>query len=110
PRLASLSTDGKLYLNLGPKASDRVFGDITDGDENFTVAHTGGTAGDETVQVTAFGITQTYNHVSQLVADGGNGNDSITVIGFLGPLTISGGAGDDNIDVSTSSGAATLDG
>ena len=112
PVLATPTGNGALRLNMGPYAGARVFGDTSDGNENFTVAHVGGTAGNETVAVTYNGVTQDYSHVSKLVGDGGAGNNSITIdSGVLAEsdLTISHGSGNDTI-VDHGSGALFVNG
>src|SRR5262249_55681053 len=104
-----------LILNMGPFAADRHHGDTTDDDENFTATHVDGVRGDETVAVTALGNTQTYTHVSAIYADGGQGDDVITLsvnhtvpaaipnkptsqdVSILSDATIKGGRGNDQI-------------
>jgi Ca2+-binding RTX toxin-like protein len=135
PVLATLLGDGTLRLNMGPNAAARVNGDITDGDESFTVAHVSSQMdGTETVTVAAFGFTQTYSGVKKVYGEGGNGNDSIvlstgvlspaelygdfngssagngddTVTSADGPATIRGGGGNDQL--SAGSGAANISG
>ena len=116
PTLATLNDDGTLYLNIGPKAGDRVFDDISDDSEDFTVSHVGGTAGNETVTVTnvVTGLTQTFQGVQCIVGDAGAGSNTIAAVNILDPMAFSAGAGgvvgnDTNvIDVSTCSGPATI--
>jgi hypothetical protein len=57
PVLATLDwDDGTLYLNMGDRAAFRVNGDLTDGDEAFTVT----ALGSGSVLVDAFGFQQVY--------------------------------------------------
>ena len=107
PTLGSME-DGVLHLNMGPDAFYRHLGD--DGDESFTIRHVGGTASDEDLEVSAFGVTQVYHDVRKIVADGGAGNDTIDVApGVLADADLSGGAGDDRLSY-RGSGQATLRG
>jgi hypothetical protein len=93
PFLATL-TNGDLVLNMGPHATARVGGDISDGNESFTVHHVSTQPdGSETVTVSAFGMRpQTYVGVKQIHGDGGAGSDSLTVDGaFTIPIFFNGG-------------------
>ena len=76
--LASQSGD-VLTLNMGPRAGDRVFVNIKDGDETFKVTHVSGVAGNETVKVSAFGLEQTFTGVRHIVGQGRPGDDTITL-------------------------------
>ena len=62
PTLARVD-GGVLRLNIGPDAKSRQVGDTADGDEAFTIRHVGGIRGDEDLEVSAFGVTQTYHGV-----------------------------------------------
>ena len=98
PLLASDLGSGVLRLNMGPNAGVRTFGDTSDGEENFVVNHIGGTAGDETVEVVAFGFAQEYTGVASITADGGNQDDRITIQGgVLADVNLRGGPGHDTI-------------
>ena len=100
--------DGVLRLNMGPDAFLRHLGG--DGDESFTIRHVGGAAGDEDLEVSGFGVTQTYHGVRTIVADGGAGNDTIDVEpGVLADANLSGGTGDDRL-IYRGNGQATLRG
>jgi hypothetical protein len=93
PFLATL-TSGDLVLNMGPDAGARVEGDISDGNESFTVHHVSTEPdGSETVTVAAFGgRPQTYKGVKQIHASGGAGSDTLTVDGvFSIPIFWDGG-------------------
>src|SRR5690606_12982283 len=80
PVLGSVDANGELRLNMGPRAGERLIGDTVDGDEHFTVAP--GSAANEVV-VTFHSpsgpVTQTFTNVSRIVADGGEGNDTIFI-------------------------------
>jgi Ca2+-binding RTX toxin-like protein len=102
PVLATVDpATGVMTLLMGPHAGERQnVGDTTDGDENFTVTHVGGTAGDEALAVTAFGYTQTagLEHVKSIYADGGQGNDTVLVdAAVLDPAELHGGIGNDTL-------------
>ena len=89
PVLATMQDGGELRLNMGPYAVDRVNGDTTDGNENFTVRYVSMEAdGSETISVSAFGYTQTYSGVRKIYAEGGFGVDTLVLAGTLpGPPT-----------------------
>ncbi len=108
PVLGTVGADGTLTLNMGPNAGQRVSGDITDGDEMFVVKPVPD-AGPSEVIVEAFGLQQRYSGVQRIVADGGAGNDSITIhAGVTVPVTLRGGDGDDILIAG--GGPATLEG
>jgi hypothetical protein len=96
PELAGFdpNTPGQLDLYTGAFYS-KLSGvnDMTGRKETFEVSHLGGTRGDETVAVTAFGYTQTFQHVNTIFADGtGDVSDNITVdSGVLDDATLKGG-------------------
>ena len=87
PPLATL--DGNiLRLNMGPRASVRGVTDpndpaFGDGDEIFTVTHKSGSAGSETVTVSAFGLSQDYSGFTKIEGEGGAGNDTVELVGVL---------------------------
>ena len=94
PVLASQSGD-VLTLNMGPLASKRAHGDKSDGDEDFRIKK-GSTDG--SVIVEAFGFDQEFSGVTKIVADGGAGNDTITIEpGVVVSAELSGGEGDDHL-------------
>jgi hypothetical protein len=120
PVLAGLDTSinkngvaGQLDLFTGPYAKDRQnVDDMSMGHETFEVSHIGGTAGDETVGVTAFGYTQTIEHVSSILADGtGDDSDNFTIdAGVLSGARMIGGSGPDKVgDVLTYLGKGSAD-
>jgi len=87
PVLASVE-GGVLQLNMGSRAGNRGVTDPDDpashdGDEIFTVTHKSGSAGSETVTVSAFGLSQDYSGFSKIEGDGGAGSDTIELVGVL---------------------------
>jgi Ca2+-binding RTX toxin-like protein len=97
-----------LTLNMGPHASDRsndpnIDPDfITDDDEVFTVMHdddqSGNPNGGEALLVSSFGITQRFTDVKVIVADGGAGDDSVTIgKGVHADANLTGGNGNDQL-------------
>jgi len=97
PVLAEFSgTD--LLINIGKRAPDRLEIDTTDGSETFIIKHTGGTAGDETVEVQWANYKQTFEHVGRIVVpDAGQGDDYLDFRGVLSTVEVHGGPGDDTI-------------
>ncbi|UCE72957.1 MAG: DUF4347 domain-containing protein [Methanomassiliicoccales archaeon] len=103
PILASINEgSGELRLNMGDYAKDRLYGDTTDGNEEFHVDWKSG----DTVLVWAPGLgvgrgdAQEYSGVTKIIGDGGLGNDVIDLSGMdTGPDSItaelSGGSGND---------------
>ncbi|HEX5241768.1 MAG TPA: calcium-binding protein [Tepidisphaeraceae bacterium] len=130
PTLATLLSSGSLLgpagtlrLNMGPYASDRGTGDVSDDDEDFSVVPISQQSdGSETVDVEAFGYVQQYAGVRKIYAEGGNGNDKILIQpGVESPVELWGdfnpsnpdnggatAAGDDTLGASD--GPATLHG
>ncbi|HEY9171448.1 MAG TPA: Calx-beta domain-containing protein [Verrucomicrobiae bacterium] len=97
PVLAEFS-GSDLLLNIGSRAANRLEIDTTDGSETFIVKHTGGSAGDETVEVQWGNWKQTFEHVGRVVVqDAGQGNDYLDFRGVLSEVEVHGGAGNDTI-------------
>src|SRR5262249_2059499 len=113
PVLGTLLPGGVLRLNMGPSAADRVHGD-TDGNagEAFSVSpkldgRGKPIAGDVIVSFKTY--QQEFTGVTKIVADGGGGNDSITIEGDVAlPVDLQGGDGDDILIAGA--GPATLHG
>jgi hypothetical protein len=105
PVLASQpDANGQVTLFMGPNASQRQNvpqdsdPDADHIDETFEISHLGGSPGDETIGVTAYGYTQRIDHVKSVYADGGDGNDSVTMDkGVLSDAELHGGTGNDNL-------------
>ncbi|MBL8794479.1 MAG: FG-GAP repeat protein [Planctomycetia bacterium] len=98
PEIAGL-TGNVLMLYMGAQASLlEGFDAPANGDEKFVIEHVSGVAGNETIDVTAYGYTQRFTGVATIIADGGLGNDLITVkLGVLADAFLHGGAGNDTI-------------
>src|SRR5262249_18522558 len=97
-----------LTLNVGSRNNLRGVGNGED-DENFLVEQVGGTAGDATIKVTAFGRSNTYEHVANIVGDFGNGNDVVTIAdNVVVPVAISGGYGADVITYKGATPSSTI--
>jgi hypothetical protein len=70
----------QLVLNMGPYAAKRGGNWTTDGDEDFTVSYVGGDpVNGETVRVSAFGFQQDFPGVTSILAEGGLGNNTVTI-------------------------------
>ena len=113
---ATTTSPQDLYLNMGSRAAPvsgafegrGVFDSPGDIDESFTIDHVSGVAGNETVQITAFGHQQTFAHVKNIYGYGGAGNDTIVVDqGVLATVYLDGGDGYDTL-LYDGSGGATL--
>ena len=114
--IATQGSPQPLYLNMGTRAGANSAGFPGRGigedqhDEGFTIDHIGGVAGNEIIQITAFGHSQTFAHVSAIYASGADGNDTIVVDqGVLSPVYLDGGDGNDAL-LYDGSGGATLTG
>jgi Ca2+-binding RTX toxin-like protein len=82
-----------LRLNIGLRAAERDVTDRIDGNETFVLVGSGANVG-----VEAFDRTQTFLSVTQIVGDGGAGNDEIVLDATVTVAAIlTGGAGDDYI-------------
>ncbi len=99
--LATYLGDGVLRLNMGPYAQARLSGDLSDGNETFTVSP--GPCGGVVVEAFGF-VTRDFHNVSKIIADGGVGNDSITIqAGVTASVELNGGASDDTLTAGTGS-------
>jgi hypothetical protein len=101
---------GALYLNMGSDASRRGV-NTTVQDEFFTVTHKGGTAGNETLTVSAFGTQQDFTNVALIVVTAaGAGVDRVDIgAGVLSSAQINGGSDNDFLYY-RGSGTAILNG
>jgi Ca2+-binding RTX toxin-like protein len=99
--LATRAADGTLTLNIGPQAMDRKYA-VDVFDEDYLVTHDDPKSGDrpgEAVLVTAFGVTQRFDGVTSIYADGGSGNDIITIAeAVTSPVELHGGDGLDRLE------------
>lgn len=102
PVLAERDGKGVLRINAGPRAGQRLHrGHTLDDDERFTI-----TAIDANqVRVTFHAIenglpkdySSTFTGVTTILADGGFGNDQITIVSPFVPAELRGGDGDDSL-------------
>jgi Ca2+-binding RTX toxin-like protein len=96
PILATLSGD-VLFLNIGTRAGERKVGNITDDSETFRVRQT-----DTQLLVSAFGLEQAYpisdenKNKIKIIADGGLGDDTITIDTTIS-ANLKGGKGNDKL-------------
>src|SRR5262249_33909369 len=97
---------GVLSLNIGSRASLRLYIDTNDNDETFIVRHVSGSGGSETVDVTWGNHRQQFVGVTSiLVPDAGNGADVVDLRGVLVPAEVHGGIGNDTIYLSDGPGS-----
>ncbi|MGF1579111.1 MAG: hypothetical protein ACFCD0_07075 [Gemmataceae bacterium] len=107
PELAT-TTNGELRLNVGPYATQRLHGNRADGNEKIEVFAKPGAAPGE-VTVRAFGQEVTYTGVTSIFADGGAGNDTITIAESVHPaITVELRGGKGNDELQGGSGLTTL--
>jgi Ca2+-binding RTX toxin-like protein len=95
PVLATDLGGGTLRLNMGEFAGDRLYGDLNDGNENFTVRSVSGG-----IEVEAFGLTQTFaGSFTKVVAYAGQGDDIVNLSGLANTVAVEvyAGAGNDTI-------------
>ena len=97
PILATQEADGTLQLNVGPRAANRVNGDLSDADDVWVIRPAEG-GGSSRVMIEAFGLMQEYDGVTRITGDLGVGDDSLTInAGVQVPVEIRGGVGDDEL-------------
>ena len=98
---------GQLVLNVGSRGQFRNI--ATDDDsEPFSVEQLGLNQNKALIKVTAFGRSNLFDNVTNIVADFGGGDDSIRILsGVTIPVTIHGGA-DQDVIIFQGSGAAQL--
>ena len=110
PNLATVLSGGVLRLNVGDAAEGGSAaarnvdpGNIT---EQYDLVHIGGSALGETIRVTAFGKTETFQNVTSIRAFFGSGNDTLLVnTGILVPIEVHGGSGNDTLTYNGSNSA-----
>ena len=95
--LGEIDSDGVYTLYLGDRASERQVGKgIVD--EFVTFSTTIDADGNEAVEVSAFGVTETVHGVTKIVAHAGDGDDSLVAIGaFDVPVEFYGEQGNDQL-------------
>ena len=62
----------------GDRAASRNIG-VDDADESMIIEQVGGSATDATIKVTAYGRSNTYQHVSKIDGDFAGGNDNVII-------------------------------
>jgi len=92
PTLAT-QVGSTLYLNTGPNAGLRQYFDTSDDDENFILSGSGGTVNVEYDQLPDCGWYQTYTGVTNVVADMGEGDNTLDA-SRLDDVTVDVTAGD----------------
>jgi Ca2+-binding RTX toxin-like protein len=102
PVLAEKDTEGVLRINMGARAGERLFrGHTIDGDEKFTIDAPNGDAVTVNLHVIENGTpkiySKTFSGVTRIVADGGLGNDDITITSATIPVELRGGDGNDTL-------------
>ncbi len=84
---------GELVIHIGPNASLRENGNLSDGDDTILIGFDDDTG--ETI-VSGYGREQRFSGVQSIFLDAGAGNDSITIAPALAvPVTMLGGDGND---------------
>ena len=101
---------GALVLNVGSRGQFRNIGE-DDLNESMKVEQIGTTAAGATIKVSGYGRSNTYEGVTSIVADFGDGNDGLVVDPSVTvPLTISGGIGNDTISIDANSAGNLVNG
>ena len=107
------ASDRVLVLNVGDQAhrtARNIGTDPTDTSENVLVEQVGAGPDGATIKVSAYGRSNTYEHVTSISADFGDGNDIVTIAPTVTvPVTFSAGSGSDAITFA-GTGGATLSG
>ncbi|MEM8912072.1 MAG: dockerin type I domain-containing protein, partial [Planctomycetota bacterium] len=95
--LGEIDGDGVYTLFVGDKADQREVGQgIVD--EFVTFSTVLDVDGNEAVEVSGFGVTETVRDVTKIVARAGDGNDSLVVVGSLSvPVEFHGEQGNDEL-------------
>ncbi len=96
PELGSL-VNGVLTLYVGPLASNRNFDDGKNDPNEVATIRPADPANpkNHSIIVTIFGYSRKYDGVNKVVADGGDGNDTIDASGAGVDVNFSGGTGND---------------
>lgn len=107
--LATMDQSGILRLNVGADAHHRNF-EGNDIDEKYVISADPEDP-ENSIQISAFGILQTYPRPEMISADAGDGQDYITIRSNVGDLDVEIYGGDDNdVLIYEASGTALLDG
>jgi Ca2+-binding RTX toxin-like protein len=72
------SGDSDLYLNAGADAASRNIA-VSDPDESFLIQQIAGNSSSATIKVTAFGRSNTYEHVQRIFGNFGGGDNNVTI-------------------------------
>lgn len=112
--LATRDSTGKLTLNMGSLARRTARNyKVSEINEKFIITHSDPRDGDlagEAVNVTFGGFTQRFQGIKSIVADGADGNDSISIDeGVAANVNLQGGIGNDVLKAE-GTGTATLNG
>ncbi len=94
---ATVDGEGNAVLNVGEQASNLIDIEGNSEDEVFAVTSLDGELGNETIEVTAYGASWSYENVTQITANAGSGNDIIDLNNVLSPAQLTGGTGDDQL-------------
>ena len=95
--LGEIGDDGVFTLFVGNKADQREVG-IGIVDEFVTFSPTLDADGNDAVEVSAFGVSETVSGVTRIVANAGDGDDSLVVVGTLNiPVEFHGEQGNDEL-------------
>lgn len=97
--LAKNIDNGVLELSMGPRANQRLIGGEvgTDIAEFFTVQRPEN-AGNNSVQVSAFGINRSFENITSIKSDGGQEDDTIVIADSISlPTDLKGGSGNDQL-------------
>jgi len=99
PVLGQVDANGVLTLNVGPQASTRHLA-VSEMNEDVVIADvSAGSQQGRKIDVTMFGLTQTFDNVTRiLIADMGDGDDSVTISeGVVTEVEAYPGAGNDRL-------------
>lgn len=100
PDIAKIIPDGTLELKTG---FDSILG--SDTNENISIRHVNGKAGNETIEINPNGIKQSYGNgtekgtFNRIKGFAGDGNDTIVLDGVSTTTYLGGGKGDDRIEI-----------
>jgi Ca2+-binding RTX toxin-like protein len=101
-----------LVLNLGKYEAQRQY-KTSDTKEVFEVGHHPGNTskGDETIDLTAYGVTQTFDHIKKVVATGNSNDETIHFDpGVLDDTEVTSGSGNNTLSGGSGSNTFTITG
>lgn len=109
PVLGEVDVNGVLTLYVGPNQQLRNV-EPQEVNEVFEIIHSSDGAGGQTLVVSGFGRSQTFEGVTAIQADFGSGNDIVKIgAGVTASISIDGGEGDDEL-TTAGEGIVTLRG